>query len=96
MIARPAGFPRFDPAKAQTAKIKLIHKDIDHPNRIVFADPVVQTLGKHTALSAIHALNKAFHHVLPPIDERIIAPAAFLHSLDPKRTYVATPQNVCK
>ncbi len=46
MITRPAGFPRFDPAKAQTAQIKLIDKDIDHPNRIVLADPVLQPLGE--------------------------------------------------
>ena len=31
-----------NPAKAQAAKIKLIDKNINHPHRIVFTDPVFQ------------------------------------------------------
>jgi hypothetical protein len=70
MIARPAGFPRLDPVKAKTQKIKLINKDIDHPNRIVFADPVFQPLGKQCALTAVHALYKALHqHLLANPEE---------------------------
>ena len=38
--------PRLDPVKAKTPKIKPINKDIDHPNRIGFANPVFQPLGK--------------------------------------------------
>ncbi len=85
--ARYTDAPRLDPLKTQTAQIKLIDKDIDHPNRIVFADPVLQSLGKQGALIAIYALDKTLHHGLPSKDRRIIAPAAFLHSLDPFETF---------
>jgi hypothetical protein len=61
MVARPAGRPWLDPAKAQAAQIKLIDKNIDHPHRIVVADPVLQPLGKHSALRAVHTLNKTLH-----------------------------------
>ena len=65
MIGRKAGRLRFDPAKAQAAQIKLIDKGIDHPNRIVFSDPLVKPLGKQRAWPAINALNKSLHQILP-------------------------------
>ena len=70
-------------AKPEAAKIELIGKDIDHPNRIVFANPVIKPFGKQRALPAINALNKTLHQILPPKHGRIITPSAFLHSLDP-------------
>ncbi len=45
MIARSAGCLRLNAIKAKSPQIKLIHEDIDHPNRIVLADPVVQAFG---------------------------------------------------
>jgi hypothetical protein len=44
--------------------LKLINKDIDHPNRIVLIDPVFQAFGKQGALPAIRALNEALHPTL--------------------------------
>ena len=52
MIARPAGRLGRNPAKAQAAEIKLLNKDIDHPHRIVFANPIIQPLRKQSALAA--------------------------------------------
>src|SRR5262245_4130941 len=61
MIARPASCLGSNPVKSQFRQIKLINKDIDHPNRIVLIDPVFQAFGKQCALLAIRALNEAFH-----------------------------------
>ena len=46
MIAWPAGRKRLNPAKAQATEIKLIDKDINHPNRVVVAYPVFQSIRK--------------------------------------------------
>jgi hypothetical protein len=45
VIRRPTGCLWVNPAEADLRQIKLIHEDIDHPNRIVLADPVVQAFG---------------------------------------------------
>jgi len=81
MIARPAGRQWRDPAKAEAAKIKLIHENIDHPNRIVFTDPVIQPFGKQCALAAVFTLNETLHQKTPDTIRRILADLTFLHSL---------------
>ena len=43
MIDRPA---YRKPLKAKIAKIELVNKIIDHPNRIVLADPLIQPFGE--------------------------------------------------
>ncbi len=58
MIARPASRQRRNPVKPQAAKIELIDKYINHPNRVVVTDPVFQSIGKQRDLAAIHALNE--------------------------------------
>ena len=45
-IAWPARGSRLNPAKAQAAKAKLINKDINHPNRIVFPNVLIKPFGK--------------------------------------------------
>ncbi len=51
MIGQPAGRQRLGPVKAETAEIELSDKNIDHPNRVVVTDPVVQALRKQCALA---------------------------------------------
>ena len=46
MIRRSAGHLRLDTVEPKLGKIKFVHKDVDHPNRIVLADPVSQAFGK--------------------------------------------------
>ena len=67
MIARPAGRLGRNPAKAQAAEIKLLNKDIDHPHRIVFANPIIQPLRKQSALAAVFTLNETLHQKPSPI-----------------------------
>jgi len=46
MIGRSARRQPLDPAEAKIGKIKLVNKDIDHPNRIVFTDILIKPFGK--------------------------------------------------
>src|SRR5262249_11053603 len=46
MIRRPAGRRWIDPAKLELAKIELVDKNVDDPNRIVLVNPILQTFGK--------------------------------------------------
>jgi hypothetical protein len=38
-----------------------VDKDVDHANRIILANPILQALRKQRVLPAIRALNKALH-----------------------------------
>ncbi len=76
-VARPARRLRRNPTKPQAAKIELIDKHIDHPNRIVLVDSVLQTLREQRALPPIHTLYKAFHETSPIRRESIHRPRVF-------------------
>ena len=65
MIRRPAGCLGIDPAEPKLGQIEFVDKDVNHPNRIVLADPVFQAFGKQRALTAIRPLNEA-PHLIPP------------------------------
>src|SRR5271169_5305794 len=67
MIRRPARYLRIDPAKPEPRQIKLLDKDLNHPNRIVLADPVLQAFRKQRVLPTIRPLNKALHPIPPQI-----------------------------
>src|ERR1017187_4176696 len=73
MVGRPSRRLRLDAAKAELGQIKLIDKDIDRTDRIIFAQIVIQPLGKQSALTAVIANDKARHRILPPNRRRIIS-----------------------
>jgi hypothetical protein len=37
---------RIDPAEIERTEIKLVDKHVNHTNRIVLVDPIVQAFGK--------------------------------------------------
>ena len=81
MIGRTAGRQGLDTAEAQTAKIETVDIDIDHPNRIVFPDPVFQPVGKQRRLVAVHTLDETLHPILLPLrQENHISERVFTHS----------------
>ena len=49
----------LDPVEPKFGKIEFVHKDVDHPDWIVLADPVPKAFRKQRALPAIRALNEA-------------------------------------
>ena len=71
MIRRSAGCFGGDPIKPKPSQIEFLDKDVDHPNRIILADPVFQAFRKQRRLTAIDPLNKAPHPILPQIAARI-------------------------
>ena len=46
MIRGSAGHLGLDTVEPKLGKIEFVHKDVDHPNRIVLADPVSQAFRK--------------------------------------------------
>ena len=63
MIRRPPGRLGSNPIEAELTQIKLVDKDVDHPNRIVLIDPVFQAFRKQRALRTIRSFNKALHPI---------------------------------
>src|SRR5258708_4802160 len=79
---------RIDPAEIERTEIKRVDKHVNHTNRVVLIDPIIQAFGKQRRLPAIHPLDEALHRDLPP-ENRVtsISCGAFSHSLDPKPTF---------
>ena len=50
---------------AKLTQIKLIDEDLDHPNRVLGFNVVVQTLGQQRNLSAVLAFNESLHAAAP-------------------------------
>src|SRR5262249_29423844 len=69
VIRWPAGHLRIDPFKSKRAKIELVDKDVDDPNRIVLMNPVLQALRKQRALLSVRPLNEALHTILHRITQ---------------------------
>jgi hypothetical protein len=67
MIRRPPGYLGLDSVEPKLGNIECVGKDVDHPNRIVLADPIFQTFRKQRVLTAIRPLNEALHLTLPQI-----------------------------
>jgi hypothetical protein len=63
MIRRAAGRHRIDAAESQPSEIEFLNKNVNHANRIILVDPVIQTFRKERGLAAIHPLNKALHPI---------------------------------
>ena len=86
LIARPARCLRLDPVKAKITEIKFIDKNINNPNRVVFADIILKAFGKQRNLATINALDKTLHHKTPQLTSqdssktRLYNASVFTHS----------------
>ncbi len=93
MIRRPARRLGLNPIKTKPAQIEFIDENIDHPNRIVFVNPVLQALRKQRALTPVNALINRF--MKPPSSvEEVYPTRAFLHSLGHEPTFAACQRSV--
>ena len=63
MIGRPTGLRRLDPFEPELGEIEPIDERVDHANRIVLVDPVLQAFRKQRGLLAIRPCNKARHSI---------------------------------
>ena len=71
MIGRPAGCLGSNPVKAELAQIELVYKHINHPNRIVLVDPVLQAF-RGTARSVRDPLPQRSASSNPPLRELLL------------------------
>jgi hypothetical protein len=83
MIGRPPSLRRFDPFEPQFSEIERIDERVDHSNRIVLVDPVVQAFRKQRRLAAIRPLNETLHYS-PRNPQSIISCGAFSHLWTPR------------
>src|SRR5690242_16691864 len=67
MISRPPSLRRLDPVESELGEIEPIDEHVDHSNRIILVDPVVQAFRKQRALAAIYSLHEALHPIPPQI-----------------------------
>src|ERR1700676_521832 len=61
MIGRPSRRLRLDPVKPELSKIERLDEGVDHTNRIILIDPIIQAFGQQCRLTAIRAFDKALH-----------------------------------
>ena len=54
---------RIDPAEIERTEIKRVDKHVNHTNRVVLIDPIIQAFGKQCRLPAIRVFNKAPHPI---------------------------------
>jgi hypothetical protein len=79
MISRPSSLRRLDPFEPELSESKRIDERVDHSNRIVLVDPVVQAFRKQRRLSAIAPSTKRFIQS-PASPNRIISCEGFSHT----------------
>src|SRR5262249_39054111 len=63
MISRPPSLCRSDSFEIECTEIERIDKRVDHTDRIILVDPVVQTFRKKSRLAATRPLNEALHSI---------------------------------
>jgi hypothetical protein len=83
VIVGPAGRRRLDSFELELGKIERTDEGVDHAHRIVFADKVIEPLGRPGRLPAIRPRHEPLHQFPPQIARRIIPGAMFSHSQGP-------------
>ena len=61
MIPRPPRARSGMALKPKRAQIKLVNEQIDHANKMIFPDPVIQALREKRRLIPADALNETCH-----------------------------------
>src|ERR1700693_2715042 len=67
MIRRPTCARWLNAAEPKFSQIEGRNEGVDHTNRIIICDPVIQAFRQQSRLPAISPLNKARHAHPPPI-----------------------------
>src|SRR3954449_589557 len=63
MVRRSSGYLGINTDEPELRQVQLVEEDVDHANRIILANPIFQAFRKERALSAIRALDEAFHQI---------------------------------
>ncbi len=67
VIRRPASRSGFNTFKAQVLKIQLVDERVDHADRVVVPDEVVQALWQQGDLASIFAFDESLHVAAPAV-----------------------------
>ena len=91
VVRRAARVRRPHPIEPQLAKIQFGHERVDHANRVVLANEVVQTLGQQRHLLPVLPFNESRHtssaarYVRQLYGSLCCAPTGFSHALGRRR-----------
>src|SRR5438067_11445675 len=91
MVRRSSGYLGINTDEPELRQVQLVDEDVDHANRIILANPIFQAFRKKRALSAIRALDEAFHQIPPRIRAGIIT----RESLRSERFHTAWVKSGC-
>src|SRR4051795_12807636 len=86
MIRRPTCAGRLNATEPKFSQIEGCNEGVDHANRIVICNPVVQAFRQQSRLPAISSLNETSHASPRRFSAGIIAGTAFSHSQGQRRT----------
>ena len=67
MIGRAPCLSRLRPLEAQAPQIQFLNEHVDRTHRIIFIDPVIQSLGKQDTLRSVLAIDVSAH---APLQQR--------------------------
>ena len=65
MVGWPSGRRRLHASEPELGQIERIDERIDHANRIVLVDPVIEAFGQQRRLPPIRPLHEALHEIPP-------------------------------
>src|SRR5499427_9291252 len=98
MVGWPSGCFRLNTTEAKLRQIEFVDKDVDRPNRIVLANPILQAFREQRTLPSIRAFNEPLHLSLRKSRRnhnlRITPASTFLHSQGHQRRVTARLTNV--
>src|SRR5215469_2335206 len=78
MVSRPPRVRRLGTLKPQGYKFEFINEGIDGTHRIVFGDPVIQSLREEHRLVSTLAFDKSLHGAFPRMPRRSSYPSIAL------------------
>src|SRR4029077_6017408 len=87
VIRRPSGRLRHDAREPKGPQVQLADEHVDHPDRALLRDIVIQIFWKQDGLTAVLTLDEALHLRLRSSVVEILTQEGFSHSLAPKRTF---------
>ncbi len=61
MIGRPACRRRRHPRKAQGGQVQFVDEDLDHPNRVLLVDVILQAMRQQRRLHPVFAIDEPMH-----------------------------------
>src|SRR5215469_14209271 len=63
MVSRPPRLRRVNSVEFEIAEIECFDKRLDHANRIILVDPIVQAFRKQRTLATVRSPDKALHPI---------------------------------